>query len=304
MENNQFLPSVSIIVPVYNAEKTVKACVESLLVQTYPAENLEILIVDNKSKDSTLEVLRPYADAGKIKLLSETTILNAYGARNKGISMANGEILAFTDADCVAEPDWIENLISPFQDPMVGCVAGAIIPFNPINYIQTYWDKNILVSKIQNGDVMYGGNCAIRTMLFDQIGLFRDDLPSGGDTEILFRMLAKTNLKRTVAINAIVHHKNVGNLIQFFRQSIRYGSQSRLKINFSKENIPTWVKLSKLTIQLPLRTTKRILEVTFKSKTFPSGIQNKGFILKPFLDWLAYSGNLIGYKFPKTRFFR
>lgn len=162
MENKRYLPSVSKIVPVYNGENTVANCVESILTQTYPSNRLEIIIVDNKSKDNTLEILKPYDDARKIIILSETKKLNAYGARNTGIAAAMGDVIAFTDADCVAEPNWILELVKPFQNLSVGCVAGAIIPFEPKNYFQTYWDKDMLVSKIQAGDVLYGGNSAFR----------------------------------------------------------------------------------------------------------------------------------------------
>jgi len=101
-------------VPVYNGAQTVEKCVESLLAQDYPKDRLEIIFVDNQSKDRTLQVLQPYAASGKILLLSETNVLNAYGARNTGIRAAKGDILAFTDSDCEAEPDWIRELMVSF----------------------------------------------------------------------------------------------------------------------------------------------------------------------------------------------
>lgn len=100
------LPFVSVIVPVYNGEQTVVQCVEFLLAQDYPKDPLEIIFVDNKSNDHTCAILQPYVESGKILLLSEANVLNAYGAHNTGIRSTKGGILAFTEADCEAEPEW------------------------------------------------------------------------------------------------------------------------------------------------------------------------------------------------------
>jgi glycosyltransferase involved in cell wall biosynthesis len=93
-------PFVSIIVPVYNGSRTIDALLTSLLALDYPPDQHEILIVDNKSTDDTRQRIQRYP----VTLLEETEIQGSYAARNRGIEAAQGEILAFTDADCVVEP--------------------------------------------------------------------------------------------------------------------------------------------------------------------------------------------------------
>lgn len=117
---------VSVIVPAFNAEQTIGACLESLLRQTY--EPLEIIVVDDFSQDATSEVAARYG----VSLVQ----LNRNGgpglARNAGAARARGDVLAFTDADCVAPPDWLERMLEALDAPGVvavtGGYAGAVQP--------------------------------------------------------------------------------------------------------------------------------------------------------------------------------
>lgn|GEM_PF-3297442 len=227
IENAPTLPFVSVIVPVYNGEQTVAQCVESLLAQDYPKDRLEIIFVDNKSKDRTLQILQPYAESGKILLLRETNVLNAYGARNAGVRVSKGDILAFTDADCEANPGWLRELVAGFHDPAIGCTAGEILPAKPNNVIEKYWDAEFLSQKRDVGKEIpgvRGGSCAFRKEIFDQVGLFREDFPSGGDSELSMRMVVGTKMKIGMSLTAIVRHHNVSTLRAFLKQSLRYGT--------------------------------------------------------------------------------
>src|SRR6476646_11757769 len=93
------LPKVSVVVPVYNGEETIKTCVESLVGLDYPRDRFEVLIVDNKSTDGTRRVVEKYP----VTLLQEAAVQSSYAARNLGVARSSGEIIAFTDADCVPE---------------------------------------------------------------------------------------------------------------------------------------------------------------------------------------------------------
>src|SRR5262245_61536984 len=104
---------VSVIVPVFNGEKTLAACVESLLALKYPANDLELIVVDNASTDRTAEILALYRD--RIRVVSENERGPA-AARNNGLRAATHEIVAMTDADCVVDCDWLRFLVEPLQD--------------------------------------------------------------------------------------------------------------------------------------------------------------------------------------------
>ena len=112
---------ISVIVPAYNAEKTIKGCLEALLNQDYNG-NYEIIMVDDGSTDSTADIILSYKT---VRLIKQPNAGPA-AARNKGASEAKGEIILFTDSDCVPERDWIRMMTEPFeQDMSVIGVKGA-----------------------------------------------------------------------------------------------------------------------------------------------------------------------------------
>ncbi len=114
-------PSVSIVVPAYNAAASIAACVESLLAIRFPRDQYEIIVVDNASADLTPRILERFGEA--IRVVSQPKRGPA-AARNAGIHAAHGTLLALTDADCRADPDWLRELLPPLNDPQVGIAGG------------------------------------------------------------------------------------------------------------------------------------------------------------------------------------
>ena len=117
------LPSVSVIVPVYNAEDTIKECVDSILSLNYPTDKLELIFVNNSSTDNTPIFLKEYD--GRIKIFHERKKGPA-ATRNKGILNSYGEIIAFTDADCSVDKNWLKKIVKPLQDISVPKVGQAL----------------------------------------------------------------------------------------------------------------------------------------------------------------------------------
>lgn len=118
--------SWSVIVPVLNAARTLPRCLEALERLDPPPS--EILLVDNGSSDGSLGLLHKFASTlpgNRGRVLQEYR-RGAAAARNTGIRAAQGELIAFTDADCIPETAWLRNLIAPFADPQVGAVAGRV----------------------------------------------------------------------------------------------------------------------------------------------------------------------------------
>ncbi len=113
--------NISVCITVLNEESTIGKLLDSLLSQTKKAD--EIIIVDGGSKDNTFEIIKHYQKKdGSIKLILDKCS-RAQG-RNIGIEAARGGIIALTDAGCIAEPDWLENLTAPFIHPEVDIAAG------------------------------------------------------------------------------------------------------------------------------------------------------------------------------------
>ena len=101
-------PDISVIVPVYNARKTLSRCVESLLAQTYP--DFEILLVDDGSTDASLEICRGFADSDpRVKVFSKPNG-GVSSARNLGLDSARGKYIAFCDSDDCAGKDWLMSM--------------------------------------------------------------------------------------------------------------------------------------------------------------------------------------------------
>lgn len=228
MNNFPQLPSVSIIIPVYNGKNTVERCLNALLAQNYPKELVEIIFVDNKSKDGTLAVLQPYAKSSNILILSENTILNAYGARNTGLRVSKGKIIAFTDADCIPDTNWVKEIVNSFDDPLVGCVSGDIVTAPPINIIDKYYKPDIFLAHVTQTKNVLGGNCAFRREIFNLVGYYREDIPSGGDVELPIRMQNQTDFIINKNHQVIVIHQHTVTLLGLIKQQMRYGTSRRL----------------------------------------------------------------------------
>jgi len=198
------LPTVSVIVPAYNAEKDIVKLIESLLELDYPKKLLEIIIVDNNSNDQTKETVKQYP----VKLLEEKNIQSSYAARNKGIRNAKSEIIAFIDSDCVATPQWIKEgvniLVSESADLVGGKIEftysenSAAELFDSITHMQTEFN-------IKESAVAATANLFVKSSLFDKIGMFPYWVKSGGDGQWTGKA-TRNGLSLLYAPMAIVKH--------------------------------------------------------------------------------------------------
>lgn len=218
-------PCVSIIVPVYNGERHIGHCIESLLSLNYPSATIEILIVDNNSKDATREIIRKYP----VLSLVEDRIQGSYAARNTGIRRAKGEIIAFTDADCIADRDWIRNAVGHFRDEDVGCVAGRIEGYSPSNEIEEFLiQKGYLcqdTSTLKHWFLPYAqtANAVYRREVLDRIGVFEENWVSAGDSDLTWRMLLHTRYKLVYGEDSLIHHVHRSTLKGLFNQRKTWG---------------------------------------------------------------------------------
>ena len=177
------LPTMSVIVPTYNAEKNIVKLVESLLDLNYPKKLLEIIIVDNNSIDRTKEIIKRYP----VMLLEEKSIQSSYAARNKGIENAKNEILAFIDSDCIATKEWLKEGVKPIIEDKGDLVGGKVeFYFSKRKTAAEIYDSitNMQIEdNINKRGVAKTANLITKAELFDKIGLFPDDVKSGGDVQ-------------------------------------------------------------------------------------------------------------------------
>lgn len=222
------IPYISIIVPVFNGERFIGTCIESINKLNYPKDNFEVIVVDNGSSDRSIDTIRNFQNNSDIdiKLYVEKG-KGAYRARNLGVKNAKGDIIVFTDADCIVNCNWLANIVSYFSDKTVGGVAGEIFPQKGNSLVERYavsiemWSqKPMFNSRLL--PFAQTGNVAYRKDVFSKIGYFAKIL-AGGDADYSWRMLLETDYKMTYANNATVIHDHKIDLKGLFRQTFRYG---------------------------------------------------------------------------------
>ncbi len=102
--------SITVVVVCYNEEKKIAECIQSILDQSYPADLIQLIVVDNVSTDLTRDIIRSFSEKYRRVTLVTNSERNIAKSRNMGIMAAQHEKIAFLDADCVAPPDWLDHL--------------------------------------------------------------------------------------------------------------------------------------------------------------------------------------------------
>lgn len=188
-------PSVSVVIAVHNGESTIACRLQNLLAQQYPTEQLEIIVVSDGSADRTVACAETVASERVSVYTLEDNVGKAV-ALNYAVSMAQGEIIIFTDARQEFRADVIQNLVANFADETVGCVSGELhFLKDPESKIEAemgaYWkyEKFIRRSESESGSVVGATGCiyAIRRELYQP-------LPAG---TILDDVLTPMNIART-----------------------------------------------------------------------------------------------------------
>lgn len=202
----------SIIICSYNRYNFLVETIESILYVLKPRNDYEILIIDNNSKDETIQVKDIYNSNEKVKYFLELKQGLSY-ARNRGMLESKGEILIYLDDDIEIVNDYFVVCDELFDDKSISIVGGKVLPFK-VN-IPTWIPKKyyFLVSIYDQGEfqkeVTYvmGGNFAIRSIVAEQIGLYNTSLGRngkslGGGEEIDYQ-----NRARNMGFKIIYHPK-------------------------------------------------------------------------------------------------
>lgn len=234
MKDNLF---VSVIIPVFNDYKRLEVCLRALERQTYPKTLYEIIVVDNGSIENITDLVNQCAQAS----FSNEAQPGSYAARNKGISIAKGEVLAFTDSDCIPAPNWLEAGVSHLLSvPKCGLVGGKIEMFfnNPDHptAVEVYDSINYLNQKKYVEDYKYGTTANLFTFksIFKDVGVFNSVLKSGGDREWGNRVF-RLGYSLTYAEDSCVAHPARRSLAQLYKKIARvrggYHDLDRSKTN-------------------------------------------------------------------------
>jgi glycosyltransferase involved in cell wall biosynthesis len=221
-------PKVSVVIPVYNEEKTLPECLSSVLKQNY--ENYEVIVVDNNSTDATKKMIKQWQKKSKkIRYLFERK-MGRGAARYSGGVNAKGEIILMTDADCLVPKNWIKEMIEPIINHKQVTVQGSKKPI-----IQNYWTKHIMKErqKFANSKDRISGrldtaNLAIKKSVLKEVGYTNRDLVYCEDLELSIK-LKITNYILYFKNIAVFHHFP-STPLELSKKTFRYGEwNSRIR---------------------------------------------------------------------------
>ncbi|MEJ2649544.1 MAG: glycosyltransferase [Sedimentisphaerales bacterium] len=198
------IPFVSVVIPTYRDWERLQLCIDALAKQTYPADKFEILVINNDPSESALEAFCLPVNG---KLFVESRV-GSYAARNKGIKESRGQILAFTDSDCIPAPGWIENAVAILISgaDRIGGKVELFYSSNRLNLAEKY--QKAFAFRQENSTARgFSVTANMLTWLdvFDKVGLFDDLLMSGGDYEWGVRAY-NAGFGITYSPNVIVRH--------------------------------------------------------------------------------------------------
>lgn len=221
-------PLVSVIVPVYEDESRLKLCLRALAAQT-GVPSYEVIVVDNGSAQPPVAAL---PDSARFRLVHEAQP-GSYAARNRGLSVARGELIAFTDADCVPEQDWLEKGVARLlEDAEVGLVAGRIDVYaldpGARTLAERYHEIAGFPQRRYVAERHFGAtaNVFTRRSVVDAVGEFSARLKSGGDMEWGQRVHG-AGFRVVYAKEVVVRHPARRRLRELLKQAVRVAGGRR-----------------------------------------------------------------------------
>jgi GT2 family glycosyltransferase len=212
----------SIVIPTFNGAARIGNCLTGLLGQT-AGRNVEILVVDDGSKDNTAEVVGRYPG---VRLISQANTGPA-AARNHGAREAQGGIVLFTDDDCVPMPDWLDAMLAPFEDPEVVGAKGIYRTRQKrltARFVQIeYEDRYHMMAGLPNIDFIDTYSAAFRRDRFLEMTGYDTSFPvaCAEDIELSYRMSAR-GWKMKFVPAAIVYHTHPYTFWRYLKKKYKF----------------------------------------------------------------------------------
>ena len=234
---------ISVVIPTYNEERNIVKCLKSLNNQSIPRKDYEIIVVDGHSNDKTIQLAKKYAD----KIIMQKS-KGVGGARNDGVAIAKGDIIATTDADCVVFENWLEETTDALVRKNNVMVFGKLIAMKnkKVRYIHRLYIHLLNIgmeftNKLNIVNLICAANLVFRKKPFLKIGGFSNDLVSD-DFEIGLRMKKQGKVRFCKKMKVIYNLRRFEKCGLFNVIGALILSNSRLilgfdtKINYAKQN--------------------------------------------------------------------
>jgi cellulose synthase/poly-beta-1,6-N-acetylglucosamine synthase-like glycosyltransferase len=250
---NTYLPTVTIIVPMYNEEKTIRLKLENLAKLEYSKEKLQILLVNDASTDATLNEISSFLKNASInfRVINLTSRNGKTKALNEALKYASGEIVIVSDADAFLSPNILHKAMPFFADPSIGAVISREELLQPnISWVSeteslyfdiVYGTIKLGESKIHATIMFHGGFAAYRKSLLDIFNIETDDTGTALD------IVQKGS--RTIMVPEAV---------SFCLEFVAWKDKFKIKVRRATHNIKTWVRCLLLLFKSKLLLPKRI----------------------------------------------
>jgi len=186
---------VSIITVVFNGKDTISDCIDSVLTQDY--KDIEYVIIDGNSSDGTVELIKSYGD--RIFKLTSEPDKGIYDAMNKGLKMASGEIVGILNADdFYSDSKVISDVVRSFNNIGIEGVYGDlqyVSADDKLRVTRNWISGNYKKGSFLNGWMPPHPTLFLKKSVYDKVGLFRLDMGSAADYELMLRIIHKTGIK-------------------------------------------------------------------------------------------------------------
>ncbi len=283
-QKNLGTPDVSVLMAVRNEEKNLGELLDQLKHQDYPEDKYEIIVVNDRSTDSTGAIISEQCRRDKrINCITIDRVPTGWApkkwALNSAVEASNGEILLFTDGDCSVEKSWITTMISSFYDKKVGMVAGP----SPLESTSSGILGDMLLLDSMAQDALAAGaisrgiplscsgrNLAIRRKAFDAVGGYKDtkDILSGDDDLLMHRLAGNGwKIKNILIPESMVTSPPPSTLGAFVKQRLRFASKGLLYYGMPDTNLVFRMMLPFLwAVNLSVLTGQVIAIWTFRAE--------------------------------------
>jgi glycosyltransferase involved in cell wall biosynthesis len=237
---------VSIIIPARNEEENIGRCIDSLLMQEYPAELMEIIVVDDQSVDRTAKMVEHYQDR-RVKLI-RITDEEKFGKKSavaKGIRAANNEIIVTTDADCNFKTNWLATMVTCKMERNAVMVAAPVAFRKEKSYLDIFQSLDFLslqgITAVAVSNKLFnmcnGANLLYTKKAFEKVNGFEGiDQIASGDDMLLMEKVDKAfpnQITYCYAHAAIVETAPASGWKEFMQQRIRWASKAKNYKNVS-----------------------------------------------------------------------
>ncbi len=231
---------VSLYIPCFNVQATIGDCIQGLLKQTYPPD--EILVIDDGSSDRTAEIASGYP----VKVIRHERNKGLAAARNTGIKNSRNELVAFVDADCIPAPEWLERLVVCLEDEAVALAGGRLTEGVLLSsadrwraaHMCQHWGE----SPRRDPEFIFGHDGLVRKSALEKAGWYNETYRTNGEDVDISRRLGACGFSLMYEPAAVVKHLRRDSFASILKTAYRYWWSANFESIYAKKDLASFLK--------------------------------------------------------------